>query len=275
MADVLEGPVDDPEAIASVAAMPAEELEAEASVAAAAAARRATTPRARPRIKARPKARSKAAAAPVSRKRGALNDVEDVDRNATAAASSTRKQVRMQTSVLSVFQALNTPAKAVYPPSLLVVAPTAADAREIALMHSPIKGSESLNARMEIHPIDITRPTVSFPGMGGPVTPLRYQEAASADGVVLDNLRIFMFEDFPFFQHSPPVALVIAPTEDDAKRMLTDKLLEIQAPKVAQQNTETRFTEIEVKPGVVVTLCTGLPPGLPSQRSADGDVSMA
>lgn len=203
----------------------------------------------------------------VSRKRRPAESTAELEASEQADRSATRKIVRVKKETLSVFQALDAPFNTPFPASLLIVAPTAPDAKELALQHSPVKGSPSLENRMTIIPIDTRKPTVAFPGMGGPITPLRNPDGDSADGTVQKEMQIYMFENFPWFDYVPAVAVVIAPDQPTAHQMLEGELMHKGAP-LHQQQDEWTFTEIAVNKGVVVTLSTGLPAGMGADAGA-------
>lgn len=207
----------------------------------------------------------------VSRKRRPTESTAELEASEQADRSAARKIVRVKKETLGVFQALDAPFNTPFPASLLVVAPTASDAKELALQHSPVKGSPSLENRMTIIPIDTHKPTVAFPGMGGPITPLRNPDGDSADGTAPKEMQIFMFEDFPWFDYVPAVAVVVAPDQPTAHQMLEAELMHKGAP-LHQQSGEWTFTLIEVKPGIVVTLSTGLPAGMGADAGAGAQV---
>lgn len=217
----------------------------------------------------KPKATARAKPKGGSRKRQASQDITELEAQQEAARPAQRKLVRVKKRTMSVFQALDAPFNTTFPASLLVVAPTSGDAKDLALEHSPVKGSKSLESRMTMHPVDLTKPTVAFPGMGGPITPLRNPDAAdSADGTTPKAMTLYMFENFPWFDYVPAVAVVVAPDQPTAQQMLEAELLHKGAPVHQQQTDAWTWTEILVVEGIVVTLSTGRAAGMDEADAA-------
>lgn len=195
-----------------------------------------------------------------TRKRRATDEVAD-PRVTKAKAIVTKTE-------LHLWQATDCPFDTPFPASLLVVATSHEQAHKLALEASPVKGSKSLEERMGIHRVDLTRETVAFPGMGGPI--VSTNRADSADAQAPAKLRVFMFEDFAWFDYVPAIAIVIAMNETVAHDLLGYELRKKNAPPCAGED-RTFYTELDLKKGLVVVLSTGNPP----DPHGDNDDTMA